>query len=232
MVKNLPANAGDAKDMDLIPGSGRKQQTWSRKPQTTLAFSPGKFHGQKSLVDYSLRGRKESDMNELLNTQYTQAKIWVLLKKQGLSVLWSKNSLSYSSQIMHWLMWLQPNVVSFRCRKPTLTIQTFNFRRKPSGTVKEQLPALPPAKSELCSTERNSPARSLSRTNSIPQFMVLALGKFRVLHSRYVVLRNNLNAAPLLPLSSLLPSSPHRSLHSRCTGFLTTHGMHQAYCYF
>ena len=23
MVKNLPANAGDAKDMDLIPGSGR-----------------------------------------------------------------------------------------------------------------------------------------------------------------------------------------------------------------
>ena len=23
MVKNLPANAGDARDMDLIPGSGR-----------------------------------------------------------------------------------------------------------------------------------------------------------------------------------------------------------------
>ena len=119
-------------------------------------------------------------------------------------------------------MWLQPNVISFRCRKPTLIIQTFNFRRKPSGTMKEQLPAFPPAKSELCSIERNSPARSLSCTNSIPHFMVLALGKFRVLHSRYVLLRNNLNVAPLLPLSSLLPSSPPCSLHSRCTGFLTS----------
>ena len=86
VVKNLPANARDAKDMGLTPGSGRKQQTWSRKPQTTSAFSSGKFHGQWSLVDYSLWGRKESDMTELLNTQYTQAEIWVLLKKQGLSV--------------------------------------------------------------------------------------------------------------------------------------------------
>ena len=92
-------------------------------------------------------------------------------------------------------MWLQPNFISFRCRKPTLIIRTFNFRRKPSGTVKEQLPALPPVKPELYSTERNSPARSFSCTNSIPhvpQCMVLDLGKFIVLHSRYVLLRNNL----------------------------------------
>ena len=68
MVKDLPANAGDARDMGLIPGSGRKQQTWSRKPQTTSIFLPGKVHGQRSLVDYSLRGHKESDMRPTEHT--------------------------------------------------------------------------------------------------------------------------------------------------------------------
>ena len=30
----------------------------------TLVFLPGKFHGQRSLAGYSLKGRKESDMTE------------------------------------------------------------------------------------------------------------------------------------------------------------------------
>ena len=37
---------------------------WSRKWQPTLIFLPGKFHRQRSLVGYSLWGRKESDMTE------------------------------------------------------------------------------------------------------------------------------------------------------------------------
>ena len=37
---------------------------WSRKWQLTPVFSPGKFHGQRSLAGYSPWGRKESDMTE------------------------------------------------------------------------------------------------------------------------------------------------------------------------
>ena len=36
---------------------------------TTPVFLPGKSHRQSSLVDYSPRGHKESDMTELLSTQ-------------------------------------------------------------------------------------------------------------------------------------------------------------------
>ena len=43
VVKNLPASAGDLKDSGSIPGEP---------------------HGQRNLVAYSPRGRKESDMTE------------------------------------------------------------------------------------------------------------------------------------------------------------------------
>ena len=39
MVKNLPANAGDAKDVRSVPGWGRFP--WSRKEQPALVFLPG-----------------------------------------------------------------------------------------------------------------------------------------------------------------------------------------------
>ena len=32
MVKNQPANAGDARDMGSIPGSGRSPKEWNGKP--------------------------------------------------------------------------------------------------------------------------------------------------------------------------------------------------------
>jgi len=54
VVKNLPnspANAGDVREADLIPGSGRFP--WSRKWQPTPVFLPGKFHGERNLVGYS-----------------------------------------------------------------------------------------------------------------------------------------------------------------------------------
>ena len=37
---------------------------WRRKWQPTAVFWPGKFHGQRSLVDYTPCGHKESDMTE------------------------------------------------------------------------------------------------------------------------------------------------------------------------
>ena len=62
LVKNPPANAGDTRDVSLIPGSGGfpGRRAW----QPTPVFLPGESHGQTSLEGCSLRGRKESDTTE------------------------------------------------------------------------------------------------------------------------------------------------------------------------
>ena len=48
--------------MGLIPGLG--WFPWRKKWQTTPVSLPGDFHGQRSLVGYSLGGCKELDMTE------------------------------------------------------------------------------------------------------------------------------------------------------------------------
>ena len=59
MVKNSPANVGDARDA----GSFLDWEDPLESEMTThSALFPGEFHGQKSLVDYSPWGHKESDM--------------------------------------------------------------------------------------------------------------------------------------------------------------------------
>ena len=57
VVKNLPANAGDA---GLIPELGRF--LWSRKWQPTPVFLPREFHGQRNVAGCSPWVCKESDM--------------------------------------------------------------------------------------------------------------------------------------------------------------------------
>ena len=59
VVKNPPANAGDARDpwVRKIP----RRRAW----QPTSAFLPGEFHRQRSLVGYSPKGRTELDMTEV-----------------------------------------------------------------------------------------------------------------------------------------------------------------------
>ena len=59
VLKNLPANAGDLRGAGSIPGSGRRR-AW----QPTPVFFPGESHGQRSLVGYSPKDRKESDVTE------------------------------------------------------------------------------------------------------------------------------------------------------------------------
>ena len=50
LVKNLPANAGDIRDVGSIPGSGRSPGGgW----QPTSVLLPGESHGQRSLAGYS-----------------------------------------------------------------------------------------------------------------------------------------------------------------------------------
>ena len=61
LVKNPPANAGDARDVGLI---WVWKLSWRRKWQPTPVFLPGKSHGQSSLVGYSLWGCKESGITE------------------------------------------------------------------------------------------------------------------------------------------------------------------------
>ena len=60
MVKNLPANAGKARDAGLILGSGRFP--WSGKWQPNPVFLPWKSHGQRSLAGYDPWGCKELDI--------------------------------------------------------------------------------------------------------------------------------------------------------------------------
>ena len=57
VVKNLPANAGDVRDVGSIPGLGGSPEGG----QHTLVFLPRESHGQRSLAGYSPWGRKELD---------------------------------------------------------------------------------------------------------------------------------------------------------------------------
>ena len=56
MVNNLPA----MRKSGFNPWVGKIP--WKREWQPTPVFLPGEFHGQRSLVGYSPRACKESDM--------------------------------------------------------------------------------------------------------------------------------------------------------------------------
>ena len=62
VLKNLPVNAGDARDADSIPWV--RKIPWRRAWQPTPVFLPGESHGQRGLVGYSPWGCTESDMTE------------------------------------------------------------------------------------------------------------------------------------------------------------------------
>ena len=62
VVKNLPAHAGDLRDVGSIPGWGRSPGEGNgNPPQYSCLENP---HGQRSLVGYSPEGHKESDTTE------------------------------------------------------------------------------------------------------------------------------------------------------------------------
>ena len=62
VVKNLLAIAGDLRDTGSIPGSGRSPGGGHGYPVQYSCLE--KPHGQGSLVGYSPRGCKESEMTE------------------------------------------------------------------------------------------------------------------------------------------------------------------------
>ena len=63
-------SAYHAGDPGSIPGSWRSPGGGNVSPPTPV-FLPGEFHGQRSLVGYSLWGRKESDMTKRLTHSHT-----------------------------------------------------------------------------------------------------------------------------------------------------------------
>ena len=64
MVKNPPVNAGDTRDLDMIPGLGRSPGGVRGNPlQYSCLENP---HGQRSLAGYSPQGHKELDMTEVI----------------------------------------------------------------------------------------------------------------------------------------------------------------------
>ena len=66
MVKNSPANAGDAGEGGLDPWV--RKIPWNRKRQSIPVFLPGEFCGQRSLAGYSLWDCRELDTTEQLST--------------------------------------------------------------------------------------------------------------------------------------------------------------------
>ena len=61
VVKSPPANAGDVRDTDLIPGLGRSLEEGMATHSSVLAW---RINGQRSLVGYSPWGHKYLDMTE------------------------------------------------------------------------------------------------------------------------------------------------------------------------
>ena len=64
VVKNLPADAGDARVLGFDPWV--RKILWRRKWQPAAVFLPGESLGQRRPVGYSPWGRKESDPTERL----------------------------------------------------------------------------------------------------------------------------------------------------------------------
>ena len=62
MVKNTPANAGDVRDVGLIPGLGDHLGEGMATHSSILAW---RVNGQRSLAGYSPWSRKEADTTEV-----------------------------------------------------------------------------------------------------------------------------------------------------------------------
>ena len=65
VVKNPPANAGDTRDLSLIPGSGRSPGIGNGNP---LQYSCLENSMDRGLAGYSPRGHKELAMTEQPST--------------------------------------------------------------------------------------------------------------------------------------------------------------------
>ena len=66
LVKNVPANAGDTRDVSLIPGSRRSPEEGNGNARQYSCL--GNPHGQRSLAGYSPWDHKELDVTVPVHT--------------------------------------------------------------------------------------------------------------------------------------------------------------------
>ena len=69
MVKNLPANAGDTRDVSLTLGP---EDPLERKWLPSPVFLPGKLHGQRSIVVYAVVHGVAKSRTQLSTCAHTQ----------------------------------------------------------------------------------------------------------------------------------------------------------------
>jgi len=81
VVKNPPANAGDIGDMGFNPWVGKISR--SRKWHPTPVFLPGKFHGQRNLVDCSRLGHKELTTTKQLRRKWQPTPVFLPRESHG-----------------------------------------------------------------------------------------------------------------------------------------------------
>ena len=78
MVKNLPENAGDARDVVLNPGSGRSPEGGPDSPLQFSCHGQGTVHGQRNLVGYVLRvAMSQTQLNMTATTRIHSLQICV-----------------------------------------------------------------------------------------------------------------------------------------------------------
>ena len=76
ILKNLPVNARDVRDIGSIPGPGRSPGGGAWQPTPVLL--PAESHGQMNLVGYNPWDRKELDMTEV-TLQYLCIHIYIYI---------------------------------------------------------------------------------------------------------------------------------------------------------
>ena len=113
-----PVNSGVVRDEGSIPWV--RKIPWSRKWQPGPVLSPGKFHGQRSLVDYSPWSCKESVTIDRLSALEESGGRLVLVKFSGTklliihcfsnTLLQNRHAISYSFQIWHAVLYQRKEV--------------------------------------------------------------------------------------------------------------------------
>ena len=98
---------------------------WRREWLSTSVFLPGESHGQRSLVGYSPRGRKESDTAERLtythhviyNIKENRKKVFLVIRTlrirfQPFSYI-TCSSINYICQVIHYILSTSSTIVEF-----------------------------------------------------------------------------------------------------------------------
>ena len=124
VVKNLPIDAGDARDVSFDPWV--KKSSWRRKWQPTSVFLPGKFHGQGGLWA-AVHGVTELDTTEHMCTHTP-----TLVDEAGTYTCSLPPEARLLTIVLHWWSESEVKVKSLSRVRPSATPWTAVFQAPPS----------------------------------------------------------------------------------------------------